>query len=168
MADEEQDSLYDGPSRSQLKREHQALQDAIKQLAEQVSLLPQIDCSESLRDGVELLSRMKPSSARNRQVRHLSKLLAKDPQAQASIEQAMHQLALQAQARNQVQHRAEYWRDNLLENNDRLQECVDELPRLEIQRTRQLLRDIARGGPQQRQTRLRRELFRLLRDAIDS
>lgn len=165
---EDEEVLYDGPSRSQVKREYLSLQDLLHPLAEAPSLLPRLEAelSAELYDGIELLSRMKPSGARNRQIRHLTKLLSREEIAQQAIAELLDEEKQKAQAQTQRHHLLENWRDRLLEGDDStLQECLESFPALERQPLRQLLRDHTSAKNEDRRRRLRRELFRQLRDA---
>jgi ribosome-associated protein len=151
-------------SRSQRRRD--ALE--VKSLAAQLialapSRLALVPLDESVRAAIAEARRIRSNVARKRQLQFVAKLLRR---ADAEpILQAMEGFDSDARQLNARQHRAEAWRDHLVENGD---SALGDLLQLrhgaDAQAIRQLLRtarsEAARGKP----PAAARALFRLLRD----
>ncbi|MCC5868500.1 MAG: DUF615 domain-containing protein [Gammaproteobacteria bacterium] len=155
------------PSKSAAKREAEALQ----ALGESLIDLPRgvlagLPLPEELRGAVELARNINSNSGLRRQRQLIGKLMRR-------IDAEPIRAALEAReqthrARVQIDHRAERWRDELLEHGDAaLEKLVTEYPLADRQGLRQLLRS-ATGPETPRSTRARRELFRTLRRMIEA
>ncbi len=163
--DEQEISSEEGPSKSALKREMKSLQDLGHKLAELgAAKLSPIEFPESWLDQISILQKLKPSAARNRQLRHFSKLLKSEPEL---VEQIRDKLAEDSATRRmeiQAHHQLEQWRDRLILDGDRaLTEYLDKHPRIDRQQLRQLIRK-SREEQQAGATTFARRLFRFLRD----
>lgn len=156
-----------GPSRSARKREAESLQQLGETLttltAEQLRSTP---ISAALREAIQSLSRMDSHGARRRQVQLIGKLMRQEDADE--IRTALAQFDQTSAAAIAAHHQAERWRERLLsEGNAALTEFLAQQPAIDRQRLRQLIQ-----AAQQEQTtgapaRHARELFRLIRGAID-
>lgn len=158
------DSNFEGPSKSQKKRDMQALQDLgealIKLSAER---LAKLDIPESLRDAVRDAHRMQArTEAMRRQMQYIGRLMREaDP---APIRAALDALNGNSRAETARMHRLETLRERFLEDESVASEIATIYPGADIQHLRQLRRNALRERDQNKPPRAFRELFRELRD----
>lgn len=164
MPDMTEESQYDRPSKSQVKREHMELQSQIQRLLElNPAQRAQVEGSELFLRELQLAAQMKPSSARNRQVRRLGKILASDEELVTSIATCLLKNDETASYQRDLQHSAEYWRERILTGDDSdLQALLELSPELDRQKMRQLTRDYRKDQPQERKIRIYRETYRAI------
>lgn len=128
-----------GPSKSQLKREMQALQE----LGEQLAALPKhridvLDIPSTLRDALRELQRIHAHEGRRRHVQYIGKLMRKvDPEPLR-----MTLLDATGESRDAVAHMhlLEDWRTRLLQGDEALTAFMDEYPHADAQALRHLVR----------------------------
>lgn len=143
-------SEYDGPSKSQIKRDMLALLDLGRQLIElPASKLAQLDLDEKLLDAIQLAQRTRSHEGLRRQVHYVGKLMR-----QADGEAIRQQLDLwengsRAQARSM--HRLEALRDRLIADDEALTSVLKHFPDIDIQALRAQIR-AARKEAQQNLT----------------
>lgn len=110
---------FDGPSKSELKRQQKAVQDLIAEVISQpkavIENLPAEDqCMRELR----VAAAMAPSSSRNRQIRYVSKLVGKQPGLVEELQNLLEKTKLAKQQSANQLHEMEYWRDRILQGED--------------------------------------------------
>lgn len=143
-------SEYDGPSKSQVKRDMLALLDLGRQLIDlPATKLAQLDLSENLLDAIRLAQRTRSHEGLRRQVHYVGKLMR-----QADAEAIRKQLDLwengsRTQAR--AMHRLEALRDRLIEDDESLTSILNHFPDIDIQALRAQIR-AARKEAQQNLT----------------
>lgn len=155
----------DEKSRSQRKREVQALQDLGARLTElPPEQLRHIDLPPELRQAIEECRAMSSHGARRRQLLFIGGLMRRvDP---TDIQAALAAID-QGHAREVAwQHRIERWRDRLIAGGDEtIEEIAQRCPGIDRQQLRQLVRN-ARSAPEgAERTRTGRALLRFLREA---
>lgn len=156
------DDIPDSPSRSQEKREAEALQ----KLGEQLISLPknQLDTlplPESLRDAVEQARRITSRGALKRQRQYVGRLMRDiDPLPLRAKLEELHRADRAAKARFQQNER---WRDRLIAEGDAaLAEFLAQHAQADRQHLRRLMRDAASDAAAGRAPRHARELFRYI------
>lgn len=171
MADHESDeedegAVFDGPSRSQIKREHRALQE----LAERLLALPRaelqrLSLSEATWVAIDETARIRDPRALRRHYKRIANLLEReDPEPIVALTAAQEALSRQAAARH---HETERWRERLIEEGDAaLGELLDEYPNADRQHLRALIRSATRDREQGRPEGPRR-LFRAIRELVE-
>lgn len=152
------------PSKSQRKRDAQALQALGEQLvALPAAQLDALDLPEALREAVGLARTMDARGARKRQLKFIGRLLREtDPEPIRAALEALHR-----KDRQQAQHfqRLEALRERLLsEGDEALTEFLQAHPHADRQHLRQLIRQARLEREQNRAPRSVRALFRLLRE----
>lgn len=154
------DSKHD--SKSERKRTHKAIQDLGVTLMELApSLLERIPLEASVREAVES-GRGLSKGARSRHVRHLGNLLA-NVELDA-VRDALDRVLGASRAETARQHRAERWRERLLEEGDEaIGELLGHYPDAQTQVLRQFIRGVRRERERRAPPRQFRELFRYLR-----
>lgn len=154
------------PSKSARKREIEALQ----ALAERMSglsdqELARLGVDPRLRDAIALVRPMKPSGARNRQLKHCVRFMDADDLAQ--VRAYLDDRRSQQVASNRAFHEIERWRDRLIAEGDRaLEALLDSQGDLDRQHLRRLCRDAIRERDSGSPAGAGRRLFRFLRDAL--
>jgi ribosome-associated protein len=155
------------PSKSELKRQAHALQDLGEALIalpdERLAALPM---SDTLLDAVRELKRIRSHEGRRRQMQYVGKLMR---QADAEpLREAVAALQLSKAHDTLALHRAERWRDELIEHDDALTRWVAEHPQSDAQQLRSLVRAARKDAatpPEQRHGRAYRELFQFIKQA---
>lgn len=164
MSGAEYDPSFEGrPSKSQLKRDMNALQALGEQLAELTpEVLRQMPLEESLLDALLQVQLMPQREARRRHFQLIGKLMRKvdvEPIREAFERQQSSSLYAQ-----QRLHLLERWRHRLLtEGDSALGEAMAVFEGLEMQPLRQLLREAAREQAQQKPPVAARKLFQYLK-----
>ncbi len=154
-------------SKSQLKRESEALQALGEELVElPASKLAKIPMPEELADAVELARRITARGGRKRQLQYIGKVMR---QIDAEpIEAAMEALRNEHLRENARLHTLEQWRDRLINEGDAaLAELLENQPNLDRQHLRQLMRNAQQEAKKNKPPKSARELFRYLREAME-
>lgn len=161
------DAGDDRPSKSQVKREMQALQELGEQLgALGADQLKRIDLPEELRDAVRDYQRFTKHEARRRQMQYIGRLMRDiDP---APIQAALDEIKGVSAAATARLHALERLRAQLLEDEAAaLAEIARDHPGADLQRLRQLRRNALREQAEGKPPKAFRDIFRLLRDLGD-
>lgn len=166
------------PSKTALKKamhELQALGEALLELPE--SRIDAIGLSESLRDAVRMAQRTRSFEGKRRQLQYLGKLMRRADEAGeiAPIREAVTAFKL-GHARDALAlHEAERWRAELIADDAALTRWTQDHPGSDLQQLRSLIRAARKDatalpqapGVAPRQGRAYRELFQLLRTALN-
>jgi ribosome-associated protein len=156
------DAVYDGPSKSQKKREVEALQ----ALGETLVKLPEaqwkrIELPEDLRAAVADCRRITQNGALRRQRQYIGKLMRGiDP---APIQAQLDVFNGASAAENAKLHQAEKWREKLIADNAALTLFLNQHPGADATRLRQLIRNARDEAAHARPPRAFREIFRVIR-----
>lgn len=155
----------DGPSRTQLKRES----DALQKLGEALLELPQsrldgLEMDERLREALRACRKISAHGGRKRQLQYIGKLMRQanaEPLREAvaafKLGHAVDQLRL---------HQLEALRSELVASDDALQPYIDQHAGVDVQQLRSLIRSArkdAAADPEGRSGRGYRELFQFLK-----
>ncbi len=161
----EEEDLYEGPSRSQRKRDAEALQALGKELTELSSeQREKINLPESLREAIEDLAKMKSFGARRRQLQLIGKLMRSLDAT--SVREAIDRATSKSKAAVASQHRAERLRDAMLARDDAITDFVKTAPEIDVQKLRQLVRSARKEASTGKPPKSARELYRFLYGAI--
>ena len=153
----------DKPSKSQKKREMEALQDLGAELVELGrERLAKIDLPEDLRDAVRDAQRFTKHEARRRQLQYIGRLMRGIDAA--PIRAALDEIKGVSAAATARMHALERLRTRLLEDENVLGEIAGQHPGADLQHLRQLRRNALKEQLQNKPPRAYRELFRVLRD----
>jgi ribosome-associated protein len=158
---------YDRPSKSQLKRDMTALQDLGRRLTELSNdRLEKLALPDRLRDAIVDYKRITAHEGARRQLQFIGKLMRDvDP---APLKEALDAWSGDSKSEVAAMHLAERWRERLLAEPATLAEFADTHPVADMTRLRTLLRNAAREKAEGRPPRDYRELYRMLREAIDN
>ncbi len=161
----------DRPSKSQLKRD----MDALQALGEELLTLPEkrvaaLDLPEALMDAIKEGRRIVAGTARSGKKRHLQligKLMRQvDP---APIREAVAEFKLGRAQDSLELHQAERWRVRLVEEDSALQGFIDSFDEVDTQQLRSLIRAARKDraqAPEQRNGRAWRELFQFVKGHV--
>ena len=155
-------SLEDGPSKSQRKRESEALQVLGETL---VGLghdqLARIELPDHLRAAIDEARRISKFGALRRQLQYIGKLMRDvDP---APIRRQLEPLERHSREHSAWLHRLEHWRSRLISDDHALDEFLRLHPGIDVQHLRTLIRNARHEAAQSRPPRAFREIFRLLK-----
>lgn len=159
---------YDGPSRSQLRREALDVLALAKALVELDDYrLERVPLSDDLRELVIESRRITANIARKRQMQFLAKHLRRAEDELPAIFSAIDQDRGERRSAAAGQHRAEAWRDRLIaEGDDALNAFLEAHPGADRQRLRHLARRAHDERVANKPPAAARELFRELRDVL--
>lgn len=168
MSDSEHPAMTDGGepvSKSQRKREAKALFDFGRRLVElPESVLLALPLEPSLLEEIQYTRSITARVARKRQLGFLAKKLRLEDLT--PIEAALDARRDAARQVNARHHRAEAWRDQLLEGDaSALGALLDARRDIDAQTLRQLVRNAQREAANGKPPASARKLFRLLRDS---
>ena len=164
-SDTSDDDADRGPSRSQKKREVEALQDLGAQLVElPAAQFKRMELPDELRVAVAACRKITQNGALRRQKQFIGKLMRSlDPvPIQAQLD-AFNGVNVAETARL---HQAERWRDKLLAGNDAVTAFVNDYPATDATRLRQLIRAAHDETAKNKPPRAFREMFQLIRDTM--
>ena len=159
---------YDGPSKSQLKRDMQALQNLGKRMldlnTDQLDTLP---ISGTLRAAIEESRRIRQNEARRRHLQYIGKVIRQedDPEGLSRQIDAFYSGSEEHTRRH---HLAERWRDRMIDEGDiAVGEFLQYCTSADTQHLRNLARNAKRDAQKEKTTGHPRKLFRYLRECID-
>ena len=165
--DLETDDLDTRPSKSQKKRDSQALQDLGGELiALSTAQLARIEMPDALRVAVKDAQRITSNGAKRRQMQYIGRLM-RDADAgpiQAALD-AIKGVSAAAKAREQ---RLERLRARLIESEQGLADITIAFPSADLQQLRQLRRNALKEQELGKPPRAFREIFRMLRELDDA
>jgi ribosome-associated protein len=155
------------PSRNELKKQMQDLQE----LGEAIASLPadrlaKLKIEDRLRDAIDELRRTRSFEGKRRQIQYIGKLMKhEDP---APLREAVASYRVGSATDTLALHQAEYWRDQLLADDDALANWIKEYPATDIQQMRSLVRSARKEKlePGERHGRAYRDLFRMIKEQM--
>ncbi len=150
-------------SKSQIKREHLALQSLAKQLvALPEKQLERLALTEKLSKEI-LAAKTFKKTALKRQFQYLGALLYSEPVDALQIQEQLEKINLPNQVKTQRLHQVESWRDRLIEGDDELlEELFNNHENIDRQQLRQTVRNAQREKSKDQPPKAKRQLFKLL------
>jgi ribosome-associated protein len=169
MENEAQFDENETPSKTQLKRESQAIRDLGKRLvalpAEQLARIP---LDEQVLDAIALAQRIQNKrSALKRHYQFLGKLLrARDTDP---VFNALAEIDNASQQSIQLHHRAERWRDRVIDQgNDAIEALVAEITQADRQKLRQLWRNHQNAQTDAKRIQHSRLIYKEIKHSLDT
>ena len=162
------DEVPDSPSKTQRKRESEALQDlGVKLLELPPEHLVRLDLPANLSEAIRIGQSITSHGASRRQRKYIGKLLRG-----LDVEPIRAGLAaLKGEGVEAVRrlHVLERWRDRMItEGDDAVNDFVAGHPEADRQKLRQLVRDVQKERELARPPRAARQLFRHLRELVEA
>ena len=141
MSDIEEEFEYSGPSKSQVKREMNALQAIGKEICElPKKQLSKIPLSDIMMLAVEEWHRIKKNEAKRRHLQYIGRVMRSEDLD--AVNEAMAKLNPSSEIYNRILHQQEKWRDRLInDGNDALKSFADEFDVTDMQNLRSLIRN---------------------------
>jgi ribosome-associated protein len=134
------ESPYDGPSKSQLKRDMHALVDLGRELVDlSPERLKQLPLSERLFDAVRLAQRTTSREGLRRQIHYVGKLMRDAPAEEIRV--LLDTWKNGSRVQTQAMHRLEALRDRLLKEDAALTVLLQKYPQADVQHIRTLIRE---------------------------
>lgn len=165
-ADDTSPSYEDRPSKSQRKREMQALQ----ALGEKIIALTaaeraRLPLSDDMRFAVEETGRIRSHEGRRRHMQYVGKLMRREDTE--AIQAAFEEFEQEKLRRDHAFHRLEKWRDRLIdEGDDAVEAFIADYPDVDRQALRQLIRNAKSEREHGKPPANARKLFKLIRDTV--
>ena len=162
---EDEEDGYDRPSKSQIKRELQALQDLGKEMTKLgADTLNRIPLPDDVREAIDEYAKMKSFGAQRRQLQLIGKRMnGLDPEkVRAAIDMAMGE----SRAAVAAHHRAERLRDKLIADDAALTDFIKDFPDVNVQSLRQLIRSARKEALMGKPPKSARELYRLIHPMV--
>lgn len=156
---------YDGPSRSQLKRESEALQVLGEELIElSVDTIKKFDLPDNLKVALLDAKKITANGAIRRQRQYIGKLMRS-----VEVEPIEAQLRILKGENDQHTawlHRIERWRDKLVADDGALDDLMDDFQVPDIQALRQAIRNARREKAENKPPKSYRIIFQTLKGMI--
>lgn len=167
MSHEETEDAFDGPSRSQLRRDAMAIYKLAETLATLTDAqLTRIPLESDLLAEVRRTRGIHQPIARKRETQYLAKLLRRlESEEIDSVRTVLDIDKQQSHRETAALHQLEALRDRLIaEGDNALDEVIARHPNADRQHLRNLIRQAGTEARKQKPPRASRELFRTLRD----
>jgi ribosome-associated protein len=151
-------------SKSQLKRDSQALQDMGGQLVEMPEgQLTKFNLPENLKDAIYEARRLKNREGKRRQLQYIGKLMRT---ADISfIQETLDRMDHQSQTYRQHFQQLENWRDRIIsEGTTAIEALIEKYPQADRQQLRNLQRQASRELAEKKSTTASRKIFAYLRE----
>ncbi len=154
-------------SKSQLKRESQALQDMGRQLVEMPEgKLAKFDLPENLQDAIRDARRLKNREGKRRQLQYIGKLMRTIDTS--FIQQTLDKMDHQSQTYRQHFKQLEEWRDKIIsQGSPAIEALIEQYSDADRQQLRNLQRQAAREIEQKKAPAASRKLFAYLRELTE-
>ena len=169
MENEAEFDEFELVSKTQLKRDSHAIQDLGKRLcALSAGHLARIPLDEPVLDAIALAHRIQNKrSALKRHYQFLGKLLR--PRDTEAILAALDEVDNENKHSIQKHHRAERWRDRIIEQGiDAIEALVAEIERADRQKLRQLWRNLQHAKTDAKRIQSSRLIYEEIKQSIDS
>jgi ribosome-associated protein len=155
------------PSKTELKRQMHALQTLGAQLVElSHEQFARLDVPDELREAVDFAHQVKGHEARRRHMQYLGKLMRRvDADA---IRAGLERVTGESREAVSLMHRAEVWRDRLLDDNEALTAFIGAYPAADTQWLRSAIRAARHERELQQPPRHARELYRRLHQHLET
>jgi len=167
MAGDEAGNEYDGPSKSQRKRDMHELQVLGEELAGQsLERLRTLDLPENLMEAFIHVKSIKAHGAVRRQLQFIGKLMRTvDP---APLRQQLDIWSGHSREGVARQHQAEHWRERLIEQDEAFTALLSEFPHADIPALRQIIRNARKEKEDGKPPKHFRELYRAVLVMIEN
>jgi ribosome-associated protein len=161
------DDLPARPSKSEIKRAMDALQDLGRALVElPAPVLARFELPDTLRDAVREAQRFPQREARRRQLQYIGRIMRGIDAEPIAAQLAA--LRGESAAETARQHALERWRERLIADDGALTDLLTLHPGADIQQLRQLIRSARQESAAGKPPKSSRALFRTLRELLPS
>lgn len=153
------------PSKSQLKRDMDALQNIGRALTElPAAKLKKMELDDTLLAAVLDYQRFNANGAKRRQLQYIGKLMRDiDPEP---IEQKLAALRGDSSTHTRWLHLVERWRERLLEDDKNVQIFIDDFAEVDVQQLRTTVRNARKERDEAKPPKATRLLFQMIKELI--
>lgn len=157
---------YERPSKSQLKRESDALQKLGQELIDQPrDRVKRVPMPEDVRDAILMCQTIKDHEGRRRQLQFVGKKMRTlDEEEIALIQKTIDSWKGKSKSDTAAMHALERRRDKLLTDDKALTELLEQNPELDVQHLRNLIRNARKEQAENKPPKAYREIFQILKD----
>ena len=157
---------YDRPSKSQLKREMDALQKLGESLvAEPRDRVKRVPMPEDVREAILECQQIKDHEGRRRQMQYVGKKMRTlEPDELAIIQKTIDSWHGASKAETAAMHALERRREKLLADDQALTELLNRHPEVDVQHMRTLIRNARKEQAENKPPKAYREIFQILKD----
>jgi ribosome-associated protein len=163
----EANTEYEGPSKSQLKRDSHALQAMGQELVEMPEgKLQKFNLPDALKDAIYEARRLKSREAKRRHLQYIGKLMRISDID--NIQETLEKMDHQSLTYRQHFQRLEAWRDSLInEGNQAIENFLSDYPMADRQQLRNLQRQANRELELKKPPAAARKIFQYIRSLTD-
>lgn len=163
---DEFDQEYERPSKSEMKRQSDALQKLGEQLIEAPrDRVKRVPMPEELRDAILMCQTITNHEGKRRQVQFVGKLMRSlDEEEVGVIQRTIESWKGTSRAEAAALHALERRRDKLLADDKALTQLLEEHPQLDVQQLRTLIRNARKEQAEHKPPKAYREIFQILKD----
>ena len=163
---DEFDQEYERPSKSEMKRQSDALQKLGEQLIEAPrDRVKRVPMPEELRDAILMCQTITNHEGRRRQLQYVGKMMRTlDEEEVAVIQRTIESWKGASKAETAALHARERRRDKLLADDNALTTLLEEHPELDVQQLRTLIRNARKEQAENKPPKAYREIFQILKD----
>jgi len=156
---------YDRPSKSQLKREMDALQKLGESLvAEPRDRVKRVPMPEDVREAILECQQIKDHEGRRRQMQYVGKKMRTlEPDELAIIQKTIDSWHGASKAETAAMHALERRREKLLADDQALTELLNRHPEVDVQHMRTLIRNARKEQAENKPPKAYREIFQILK-----
>ncbi len=163
--DEEDDDFYDRPSKSQIKRELDALQALGKEMTGLAAeTLNRIPLPDEVREAIDEFKKMRSFGAQRRQLQLIGKKMSNLDYNK--VRTAIDLATGESKAAVAAHHKAERLRDRLIADDSFLTEFIEEFPNVDVQNVRRIIRSARKEAQTNKPPKSARELYRLIHPMV--
>jgi ribosome-associated protein len=163
---DEFDQEYERPSKSEMKRQSDALQKLGEQLIEAPrDRVKRVPMPDELRDAILMCQTITNHEGKRRQVQFVGKLMRTlDEEEVGVIQRTIESWKGTSKAEAAALHALERRRDKLLADDKALTQLLEEHPELDVQHLRTLIRNARKEQAEHKPPKAYREIFQILKD----
>jgi ribosome-associated protein len=163
---DEFDQEYERPSKSEMKRQSDALQKLGEQLIEAPrDRVKRVPMPDELRDAILMCQTITNHEGKRRQVQFVGKLMRSlDEEEVGVIQRTIESWKGTSRAEAAALHALERRRDKLLADDKALTQLLEEHPELDVQHLRTLIRNARKEQAENKPPKAYREIFQILKD----
>jgi len=156
---------YERPSKSEMKRQSDALQKLGEELVDQPrDRVKRVPMPDDLRDAILMCQTIKDHGGRRRQLQFVGKKMRSlDPEEVAAIQRTIEGWRGASKAETAALHAIERKREKLLADDQALTALLAEHPDLDAQQLRTLIRNARKEQAENKPPKAYREIFQLLK-----
>ncbi|MCU6433733.1 DUF615 domain-containing protein [Undibacterium sp. Jales W-56] len=157
---------YERPSKSQLKRESDALQKLGQELIDQPrDRVKRVPMPEDVRDAILECQTIKDHEGRRRQLQFVGKKMRTLDEAEvALIQKTIDSWKGKSKSDTAAMHALERKREKLLTDDKALTELLEQNPELDVQHLRTLIRNARKEQAENKPPKAYREIFQILKE----